>query len=118
GLATLRGDGTLPRWTNWLENLMNWFDWLPDGAIIHAAYLLKTARTREDLDKSLYSLKTAFRRGIPFYTAGLQHLLNGLYTFSEENAEAKAMNGKVTAVASRVDPNQAFTQITIAARRA
>jgi hypothetical protein len=118
GLATRSGEGMPPRWTNWFENLMNLFEWLPDGAVIRAAYLLKTAQTREDLDTALASFKTAYRRGIPFYTAGLQHLMNGLYMFSEKDAAAKAMNEKVSAVASRVDRDRAFTQITIAASQA
>ena len=41
--------------------------------------------------------------------------MNGLYTFSATDSEAKAMHEKVSAVASRVDPNQAFNQITIPA---
>lgn len=115
GFATLSGDER-PRWAPWLSNLENWFEWLPDGAIVHAAYRLRTAQTRDDLDGALASLKQAYRRGIPFYTAGLQHLMNGLYTFSEQDTEAKAMYDKVGAVALRVDPTQAFNHITIAAR--
>ena len=116
GLATMSG-ADKPEWTAWLVNLMNWFEWLPDGAIVHAAYLLKTAQTREDLSAALAAFKEAYRRGIPFYTAGLQHLANGLYTFSERDAEAKAMCDKVSTIATRVDPNGAFTQITIFAPR-
>ena len=84
--------------------------------MIRAAYLLKTAKVRPDLDASLAAFKTAYRRGVPFYTAGLQHLMNGLYTFSESDAAAKAMHDKVAALACRVDPNRAFTQISIAAK--
>lgn len=113
GIATLAVATDLPRWTGWLRNLMDWFEWLPDGAVIRGALLLKTAKQRADLEASLAAFKTAYRCGIPFYSAGLQHLMNGLYTFSESDAEAKAMHQKVAAVASRVDPNPAFTQITI-----
>jgi hypothetical protein len=116
GFATLP-PGETPPWTNWLGNLMDQFEWLPDGAVIRAAYLQKTAKVRTDLDTSLDVFKTAYRRGIPFYTAGLQHLMNGLYTFSGSDAEAKAMHDKVAALACRVDPNRAFTQITITATR-
>ncbi|MGC2780127.1 MAG: hypothetical protein WA418_31255 [Bradyrhizobium sp.] len=112
GIATLSGDEQ-PHWVLWLENLKNRFEWLPDGAIVHAAYLIRTAQTRSDFDIALASLKDAYRRGIPFYTAGLRHLMNGLYRFSATDAEAKAMHEKVMAVASRVDPNQAFNLITI-----
>ena len=114
GIATVAATATPPRWTFALDNLMNLFDWLPDGAIIRGSHLLKTAKSRPDLDQALASFKMGFRRGIPFYTVGVQQLLNGLYTFSEEDAEARAMHGKVSAVASRVDGSQAFTQIMIA----
>lgn len=114
GLATLSGDEK-PDWGLWLQNLKIGFKWLPDGAIVHAAYLIRTAKTRDDLDSALGSLKDAYRRGIPFYTAGLRHLMNGLYTFSTRDDEAKVMYERVSTVASRVDPNQAFNQITIPA---
>jgi hypothetical protein len=113
GFATLSGDDR-PRWTSWLVNLETAFEWIPDGAIVRAAYLIRTAQTRADLEAALASLKTAYRRGIPFYTAGLQHLMNALDTFSAKDAEAKTMYESVRAVASRVDRNQAFNQITIA----
>lgn len=114
GIATLSGDEQ-PHWVSWLDNLKSRFEWVPDGAIVHAAFLIRKARTREELNVALASLKEAYRRGIPFYTAGLRHLMNGLYRFSANDAEAKAMHEKVMAVASRVDPDQAFNQITIPA---
>jgi len=114
GLATL-SDNQNPRWAPWLKNLKDWFPWLPDGAIVHGAYVMQSAKTRDDLRDALASLKDAYRRGIPFYTAGFRHLMNGLYAFSDEDAEAKAMHEKVASIAARVDPNQAFNQITIAA---
>jgi len=116
GFATLTPGESAPRWTNWLQNLTDLFAWLPDGAVIQAAYLLKTAKVQADLDAARDTFKTAYGRGVPFYTAGLQHLLNGLYMFSGSDDEAKAMHEKVAAVACRVDPMRAFTQITIPAQ--
>lgn len=113
GIATLADNATPPPWTDWLDNLMMFFDWLPDGAIIRGAHLLKTAQTLPELETALTAFKTAFRRGIPFYTVGLQHLLNGLYMFSEQDAQAKSMHEQVSVVASRVDGSQAFAQIMI-----
>jgi hypothetical protein len=113
GLATLGGE--TPLWTNWLGTLMDRFDWLPDGAVIRAAYLLKTAQSRDTLGASLAAFKAAYGRGIPFYTAGLQHLVKGLYTFSETDADAKTMHASATTVAAHVDPGQTFTQITVLA---
>lgn len=115
GLATLSDDAEPPRWAAWLENFKSRFVWLPDGAIIQAAYLLKTARSRDDLDRARDVLKDAYRRGIPFYTVGFRHLTNGLYTFADEDPEAKTMHKAISAVGLRVDPNQTFNQITIGA---
>jgi len=112
GIATLEGDAP-STWRDWLSNLENSFEWLQDGAIASAVFRLRTAQTREDLNVALASLKQAYRRGVPYYSAGLRHLMNGLYRFSAKDAEAKEMHQKVAAVASCANPNQAFNQVTI-----
>jgi hypothetical protein len=100
------------RWNHVLDRLAR-FEWLPDGAIIKAAYYLKIATTKADLDEARNSLKVAYARGLPFFTVGLQHLQQGLYSFSEKDAEAKQMHEAVTKVALRIDPDQAFTLIQL-----
>ena len=112
GIATF-DESVMAPWKPWLVNLESRFDWLPDGAIVWATYRLKTARTREDLDAALASLKKAYQRGVPFYATGLRHLMNGLYRFSEEDGQAKAMYDKVAGLAWHVDPDQPFSQVTI-----
>lgn len=102
-----------PRWGPWLENVKNWFEWLPDGAVVYAAYRIKTAKNRADLDAALAALKEAYRRGIPFYAAGIQHLTQGLYTFSAKDKDANAMHKKVRQIALCIDANQAFSVITV-----
>ena len=113
GLATLLGRKDRPRWTRWLVNLANRYDWMPDGAIVQGAYLLQFAKDRADLDAALAAFKTAYRRGLPYYAAGVPQLLNGLFSFIEKDKEAKAMHEKVSRVALCVDPNQQFTVVTI-----
>ena len=112
GLATLSG-AEPPRWAPWLANVSNWFPWVPDGAIVHGAYLMKTATTQEDLDLASAAFVDAYRRGLPFYTAGVQQLMQGLYMFAGKSPEIAAMHKKVSAVALRVDAEQTFTVVTV-----
>jgi hypothetical protein len=115
GLATLSGSSEPPRWAPWLRNLSERFSWLPDGAVLHAAYMLQAANSTSDLEEALRTFKLAYRRGIPFYAAGLQHLMNGLFSFSNKDEEAKAMHEQVSRIALCLDPNQTFTVLTIPA---
>lgn len=118
GLATTSDPERRQRWSPWLENLMEWFPTLPDGAILCARDRLDRARSRADLDRACIALKQAYRRGIPQYSAGFQHLLNGFQVFADPDAEdlfddeAKIMRDHVSALAMLVDPTQAFTVLT------
>lgn len=112
GLATFSGKDA-PRWGPWLQNLNDWFPWLPDGAIVSAAYRMKTARTSQDLDAASEAFVSAYRRGIPYYTAGIQQLLQGLYLFRNNSAEIDAMYGKVSNIALRSRAGQTFTVVTV-----
>ncbi|UWU76625.1 hypothetical protein N2603_43355 [Bradyrhizobium huanghuaihaiense] len=105
-------DSNREQWTQWL-GLLSQFAWLPDGNVIQAAYLLKTARSKSELDEALTSLKKAYGKGIPFFIAGVQHLQQGLYSFSEKDAEARQMYESVTNVALKVDANQVFTLLRL-----
>lgn len=112
GLATFSGKDA-PRWGPWLQNLNDGFPWLPDGAVLSAAYRMKTARTKQDLDAASAAFVSAYRRGIPYYTAGIQQLLQGLYLFRSNSTEIDAMYGKVSSIALRVDAGQTFTVVTV-----
>ena len=112
GLATFSGKDA-PGWGPWLQNLNEGFPWLPDGAVVSAAYRMKTARTKQDLDAASAAFVSAYRRGIPYYTAGIQQLLQGLYLFKNSSAEIDAMHGKVSNIALRVDAGQPFTVVTV-----
>jgi hypothetical protein len=112
GLATLSGT-EFPKWVNWLTNVNDWFPWLPDGAIVHAIYLLKTARSKEDLDAASKAFVTGYERGIPYYATGVQQLLQGLYVFRSRDKKIDEMYKKVSSVALRVDPDQTFTVIGV-----
>ena len=61
--------GTEPNdWHRWIENLCNWFEWLPDGAILHASLKLRHQYSDGDLDEARRMLIEAYRRGLPFYS--------------------------------------------------
>lgn len=76
---------------DWLENLAERFQYLPDGAILYGTFLI---RSGEAPQAASYFL-TALHRGIPMYTEGLQLLRDGLNFLSglnpaEENLHAAA----------------------------
>jgi hypothetical protein len=112
GLATLPTNAS-PRWLAWLANVNKWFPWLPDGAIVHAMYLMKTANTETDLNIASETFISAYKRGVPYYSAGIQQLLQGLYVFRSRDRKIDEMYRKVNAVALRVDPDQAFTVVRL-----
>ncbi|MBJ7410394.1 MAG: hypothetical protein JHD15_08525 [Phenylobacterium sp.] len=118
GLTAVRDRKLRERWAPWLTNLEMWFPWLPDGAILQARDRLDRAETLAHLDEAREGFKRAFQRGVPLYSAGLQHLLDGLRTFSEPTSstfdpEAADMAHQVAEVASRVDPTQPFTVLAL-----
>lgn len=119
GLATSGDETAREKWAPWLRNLMDWFPDLPDGAVLFARDRIDRGRTAADLMQAKEALKTAYRRGIPLYVAGLQNLLNGLQLFSDPEAddlfdtEAKGMREQVATVAALVDATQPFTVLTL-----
>lgn len=98
------------RWDGWLPNLMNWFPWLPDGAILHARRILLRPGINEN-ELVLLALKRAFHAGIPFFAAGVVLLRDGLLLYAHKDQEANAMLDAVSSVASRLDQRQAFTNL-------
>ncbi|WDF66118.1 hypothetical protein [Flavobacterium sp. KACC 22763] len=70
---------------HWPKNLADWFDWLPDGCIIHAAQLMRGPNP--DLLEIRDYLLEACRRGIPQFTDGLKLLHEGLMRLHYMNQE-------------------------------
>jgi hypothetical protein len=100
--------GEQERWDSWLPNVMNWFPWLPDGAIVHARRIvLRPSHSDENLE-ALDALKRAFRAGIPYYSVGVQ-LMREMLSLFLHDPEASDMLERVQGVASRVDLGQMFT---------
>jgi hypothetical protein len=90
---------------------MNWFPWLPDGAIVHARWIIQRPKHSTERDKVLAALKRAYHCGIPYFTAGVLQLRDSLLMFSVKDPEAHEMLETVSRVASRVDTGQAFTHL-------
>ena len=113
GLALI-GASQLDReesWHSWIVNLDNWFDWLPDGAVLHARLKLIGAEGDAATAAGRGALLRAFHRGLPFYTLSLTWLLEGLRQFADDECQTAA--ALVRRVAVRADVGQAFTVLGV-----
>lgn len=123
GLASPEAGAERRAWSPWLANLMNAFPEIPDGAIVYARDLLDRANNPDDRRQALEALKTAYRRGTPYFSAGVQHLLSGLFPYAQSvdeessaaifDSEAAAMHREISLLASRIDVTQTFTVETV-----
>jgi hypothetical protein len=73
----------LERLHNWPQNLANWMQWMPDGAVIHAWQLIREQQEAQEPSEDALGtvrdrLLEAVERGIPIYTEGLRLLVAGL----------------------------------------
>lgn len=101
----------IERWRNWAPNLMNFFPWMPDGAIIRACTLMDGPVSSDTRSEILQLAKEAFNRGLPFFTVGFRHLRDIFTIFSADDAEAKQMLGRVRSMSSRCEISEAFTTL-------
>lgn len=103
-------------WHQWVQNLMNWFTWLPDGAILHA-WLKLTYGNKGDLIEARRSLLEAYRRGLPFYSKGVKMLLDGLTLFANDanhsDSEIEDALRVVRRVAMNTNMRQPFTTVSL-----
>lgn len=97
---------------HWPRNLANWFEWLPDGAVIHGWQCLHENKTVEAREYFLL----AASRGVPVFTVGLRFLLDGLSLFAAQQRQGEAMGFTMDEALKRVRQyaavahfNQAFT---------
>lgn len=73
--------GALNRLHDWPNNLANWFEWLPDGAVVHAWQLLREPDEAKN-SQARRRLVQAAERGLPVYTEGVRLLIDGLELFA------------------------------------
>lgn len=111
--------GETPVWVPWLENLRNWFPWLPDGAILDGwAHLQGIGRT-PDVAKATAAFIEAVFRGLPFYSSGVKLLYEGLTRINAtlgdgpRSPDFEFAFEFVRRLALRVDVSQPFTVIRL-----
>jgi hypothetical protein len=100
-------------WHDWVKNVMNFFPWLPDGAIQYAWLQLQQSPSPENRARAREALFTAYNRGIPYYTLGLQWMIDGLTLLGEDDEEAQRMLRAVQQISWRSDTSQTFTSIRL-----
>ncbi|MBW1799849.1 MAG: hypothetical protein JRJ85_03885 [Deltaproteobacteria bacterium] len=101
------------QWKHWVENLDHWFDWLPDGAILHAALHFMLGETNRD--DAYDALMRAYERGLPFFTFGLKLMTDGMRYFSNEGDDrARECLRTLETVSNQTDPSQPFLSVTFA----
>jgi len=120
GMAFAVGDERRERWSPWLQNLMDWFPQLPDGAILFARDRIDRAESQDDLVVALKALRSAYLRGPPCFSAGIRHLMDGLAYFRSSEGqfgldrdEVQMMYDDVSRLANLADPTQAFTVLKL-----
>lgn len=100
-------------WHGWVRNLMESFPHIPDGAIQWGQLNLRMRRSADDFLEAKNAFKTAYKRGLPFYSMGMRWLLDGLETASRDDPEAEEMLRNVRRLAWRTHYQQAFTIIRL-----
>jgi len=104
-------------WHDWIRNLMNFFPWLPDGAIQYGRLKLRDEESDGDVEEGRAALFSAYRRGLPFFSAGVRWLLSGLTVLADgDDSEAEQMMRIVHRVSLRTDMSQPFTVIRLGKR--
>jgi hypothetical protein len=113
-LSTIDSD-QLGDWPHWLENLAENFPHLPDGAILRSKWLLDRGGSA-DLPEAGRLLRDAFDRGVPFFTAGVAWLMEGLARVADgDDDEFSAMLRTVRAVARSIDLARGLTSFSLPA---
>jgi hypothetical protein len=107
-------------WHDWVRNLKNFFTWLPDGAIQYGRLLLKRGKHPDNLREARDCFLEGFRRGLPYFSKGVEFLLDGLTRFAndaresgKEDAEVENALRVTRNLALRTNPRQPFTTILI-----
>jgi hypothetical protein len=102
-------DNHKQEWHQWVRNLATRFEKIPDGAILLGMLHLRLRRDPSDIGEAHNWFKTAYRRGLPYYSLGIRWLLTGLEKFANSDPEAESMRKAVHNVAWRIHPQSPFT---------
>lgn len=101
------------RWPHWLDNLAQSFPNIADGAILRAKWLLQ--QDKPDFDDAKSNLEHAFNRGLPFFTAGIVWLIEGLSLFEQDDKEIAEHLRIVRGVARSIDLSRGLTSVDLPA---
>ncbi len=72
---------------DWLRNLEHWFDFLPDGAVVHAWQALTESTPNFAIARE--RLLVAAQRGLPTYAFGVRLLYDGLALITQRALEKR-----------------------------
>ena len=111
-LLAAGGDREHRDWHSWIDNLSNWFPHIPDGAILKGSLRLRFPKNSNSTVEARTALVEGFDRGIPYYSAGVFWLLDGLTAFADDEVVQNKMR-IVQRVAHRLDLSQAFTVVRL-----
>ncbi len=100
-------------WLQWTRNLMQWFGWLADGAVLVGINALRTGRNDEDFRAARDALLEGFNRGVPYFSIGVLLLQEGLLQLANEWHEPQTVQALavVSRFAAHVDVSQPFTTL-------
>ncbi|WP_298739133.1 hypothetical protein [uncultured Chitinophaga sp.] len=108
--------GELQKMHDWANNLANWFNWMPDGAIIHAWQLIQEGGANINIKTIRQRLIDAVNRGIPIYSEGLRLLYDGLtmlsFEFKRDDQPVEAALSRVKQYMAYADMSQETTTFT------
>jgi hypothetical protein len=108
-----------PVWVPWLQNLRHRFPWLPDGAILDGWAHLNGIGRAPEVAEAASAFVAAAERGVPFYSAGVRLLFEGLTRVEATVEAASRPTGFAHAfefarrLALRVDVRQPFTVVRL-----
>jgi hypothetical protein len=107
-----------PVWLDWTDALMERAPWLSDGAILRGWLELRGHAGEPDLPYARAAFSSALARGLPYYTAGVRRLYDGLTLLRQsdgprQDAELERAYLDARFLCLRVDPRQAFTVVEL-----
>jgi hypothetical protein len=102
--------GALDRLHDWSANLMNWFDWLPDGAAIRGEHLARLGEHQQAL-QAFCALR---ERGLPYFSDGLSYAIDRLRLYQnlgQKQFDAKDLDNCVSTL-KYLEPFSYFTDFS------
>ena len=112
-LANKLHDEERARWFSWLENLDNRYPWLPDAAVLRGVLSLQGPKPVRDFVAAAEHFRTAYHRGIPYYSLGCAWLQSGLKKLVNLNDDLADLADHVEMLSRRLDTSAVFSCLRI-----